>query len=145
MIRRPPRSTLFSYTTLFRSGAAPFTGLADFRAYSAGLPDSGNGDSGIHTESADISESSLYEMFRRPANRFRPMVRWWWNGDRVVGNEVLRELDLLQAAGIGGVEINPIRFPVEADPMNTSALTWMSDAWIDVLEVALQGTRERDQ
>src|SRR2546430_7977239 len=24
MIRRPPRSTLFPYTTLFRSGAAPF-------------------------------------------------------------------------------------------------------------------------
>src|SRR5690242_21548606 len=25
MIRRPPRSTLFPYTTLFRSGFAPFT------------------------------------------------------------------------------------------------------------------------
>src|SRR3712207_7279282 len=26
MIRRPPRSTLFPYTTLFRSGSAPFLG-----------------------------------------------------------------------------------------------------------------------
>src|SRR5260370_2729851 len=26
MIRRPPRSTLFPYTTLFRSGPAPFPG-----------------------------------------------------------------------------------------------------------------------
>src|SRR5256885_13189405 len=27
MIRRPPRSTLFPYTTLFRSGSAPLHGL----------------------------------------------------------------------------------------------------------------------
>jgi hypothetical protein len=71
------------------------------------------------------------------------MVRWWWNGDRVVGDEVLRELDVMKAAGIGGVEINPIRFPAEADPMNTTALTWMSDEWVKVLEVALKGTKER--
>ena len=71
------------------------------------------------------------------------MVRWWWNGDRVAGDEILRELDVLQVAGIGGVEINPIRFPSEADPMDTRALTWMSDEWIDVLEVALRGTKER--
>src|SRR3712207_7207118 len=29
MIRRPPRSTLFPYTTLFRSGADPAVGLGD--------------------------------------------------------------------------------------------------------------------
>src|SRR5256885_16624948 len=29
MIRRPPRSTLFPYTTLFRSGTAPFPGVLD--------------------------------------------------------------------------------------------------------------------
>src|SRR2546426_3320850 len=32
MIRRPPRSTLFPYTTLFRSGATGFTGSA-WQAY----------------------------------------------------------------------------------------------------------------
>jgi hypothetical protein len=92
------------------------------------------------TSNTDVS---LYEIFREPANQYRPMVRWWWNGDRVVGSEILRELDVLQAAGIGGVEINPIRFPAGADPMNTKALTWMSDEWIQVLEVALKGTKER--
>src|SRR5688572_32743709 len=29
MIRRPPRSTLFPYTTLFRSGSVPRRGFAD--------------------------------------------------------------------------------------------------------------------
>jgi len=71
------------------------------------------------------------------------MVRWWWNGDRVVPAELLRELDVLAAAGIGGVEINPIRFPSEADPMSTRSLTWLSDEWIRVLEVATKGAKER--
>jgi hypothetical protein len=112
-------------------GGLPFVGLEDGEAMSGPGP---------RISSTDIS---LYEIFREPANQYRPMVRWWWNGDRVVGDEILRELDVLQAAGIGGVEINPIRFPAEADPMNTKALIWMSDEWIQVLEVALKGTKER--
>src|SRR3712207_7185268 len=36
MIRRPPRSTLFPYTTLFRSGAARLTGAEPRRADSRG-------------------------------------------------------------------------------------------------------------
>ena len=89
------------------------------------------------------SNAELQEMFLNPPMRFRPIVRWWWNGDRVMPEEILRELDVLQRAGIGGVEINPIKFPAEADPMNSKALTWMSDEWIAALEVALRGTKER--
>src|SRR3712207_6854124 len=40
MIRRPPRSTLFPYTTLFRSGGA------------VGLPDGGRGARGVEEERA---------------------------------------------------------------------------------------------
>ncbi|AXC12542.1 glycoside hydrolase family 2, sugar binding [Acidisarcina polymorpha] len=112
-------------------GALPFVGLQGYE-----------GMSGLASRKS-IKDVSLYEIFREPANQYRPMVRWWWNGDRVVGEEILRELDVLQAAGIGGVEINLIRFPAEADPMNTKALTWMSDEWIQVLKVALKGTKER--
>lgn len=90
-----------------------------------------------------LSSTQLQELFLNPPARFRPMVRWWWNGDRVVPEEILRELDVLQKAGIGGVEINPIKFPDEADPMKTKALIWMSDEWISALEVALKGTKER--
>src|SRR3712207_8062454 len=35
MIRRPPRSTLFPYTTLFRSSASPAPGAVDFHAHLA--------------------------------------------------------------------------------------------------------------
>jgi len=121
----------------------PFTSLKDCSASSSKLPESDNEGFSPHFQLANTSETSLYDLFRQPANQYRPMVRWWWNGDRVVGEEILRELDVLQAAGVGGVEINPIRFPAEADPMNTKALTWMSDEWLDMLEVALRGTKER--
>ena len=87
--------------------------------------------------------SGLFEIFKNPANQYRPFVRWWWNGDRLQAGEILRELDILQAAGIGGVEINPIKFPNEADPMDTQTLTWLSDEWIDMLSVALKGAKDR--
>src|SRR3712207_8914246 len=38
MIRRPPRSTLFPYTTLFRSAAGALCGLGDFNFLSALRP-----------------------------------------------------------------------------------------------------------
>src|SRR3989442_12191662 len=38
MIRRPPRSTLFPYTTLFRSGLAAARAMAQAAEQAAGLP-----------------------------------------------------------------------------------------------------------
>jgi hypothetical protein len=88
-------------------------------------------------------DTELLKIFQNPPNQYRPMVRWWWNGDRITAEEITRELDVLQRAGIGGVEINPIKFPAEADPLNTKALAWMSDEWIAVLKVALQDCKEK--
>src|SRR3712207_7969331 len=44
MIRRPPRSTLFPYTTLFRSGGAPAAGGADPLRRHAARPRAVDGD-----------------------------------------------------------------------------------------------------
>ena len=57
------------------------------------------------------SDKSLYSLFKTPDTIYRPFVRWWWNGDKVERDELARELRLLKEAGIGGVEINPIKFP----------------------------------
>jgi len=73
----------------------------------------------------------------------RPFVRWWWNGDKLTEKEILRELDLLKEAGIGGVEINPIRFPDGSDPVGYESLTWLSDEWLDMLKITLEGSRAR--
>lgn len=106
----------------FAAGAVPFSG-------SAGLGATGqHGTNASHSEDKNVSpDTDLLKIFRDPPNRYRPMMRWWWNGDRVSADEITRELDVMQKAGIGGVEINSIKFPAEADPLNTTALTWMSD------------------
>ena len=58
-----------------------------------------------------LSSRQLYSQFQNPDTRYRPFVRWWWNGDRVKAEELVRELHIMKDAGIGGVEINPISFP----------------------------------
>ena len=69
----------------------------------------------------------------------RPWVRWWWNGDKVEREELVRELHLLHDAGIGGVEINPIEFPAKrCDDLGKPSLAWLSDEWLDMLEVVLK-------
>lgn len=90
-----------------------------------------------------VSDQELYKLFKDPDNSYRPFVRWWWNGDRLDKTEILRELDVMKAAGIGGVEINPIRFPDKADPLGINSLEWLSDEWIMMLENALKGAKER--
>ena len=89
-------------------------------------------------------EKELYNVFKNPDERHRPYVRWWWNGSRVDEREILRELDLMREAGIGGVEINTIQFPDQtADTVGCAALTWLSDEWIHMVNVAADGCRER--
>ena len=58
-----------------------------------------------------LTTEQLYEGFRQPSSEYRPFVRWWWNGDKVEADELVREMRLLKEAGIGGIEINPIAFP----------------------------------
>jgi len=87
----------------------------------------------INAENA-ASDADLYKIFKDPAAGYRPFVRWWWNGDKVEKGELSRELRLLKEAGIGGVEINPIKFPARTDDMGKPALRWLSDEWIDALQ-----------
>ena len=82
-----------------------------------------------------LTSKQLYSQFRNPDDSYRPYVRWWWNGDRVKAEELVRELHVLKDAGIGGVEINPISFPTGADTLDTKPLKWLSDEWIDMLGV----------
>jgi len=87
--------------------------------------------------------ADLYLGFQNPPMSAKPYVRWWWNGDRLTAEEILRELDVMKEAGIGGVESNPIKFPFGSEPVGYETLQWLSDEWIEMLKVALQGARER--
>ncbi|AHF14307.1 glycosyl hydrolase [Niabella soli] len=87
--------------------------------------------------------ADLFRLFQNPPPQARPFVRWWWNGCRVTEPEILRELDVLKAMGISGVEINSIAFPEDNDAMGYKPLTWLSDEWLQVLKATVTGARER--
>lgn len=90
--------------------------------------------------SADVS--SLYKLFQNPPEQYRPWVRWWWNGNKVDVNELVRELHVLKDAGIGGVEINPIEFPTHGDDsMGIASLPWLSSEWLSALRATLDTAR----
>jgi len=82
-----------------------------------------------------MTTEQLYAEFRQPSSEYRPFVRWWWNGDKVEADELVRELRLLKEAGIGGVEINPIAFPSYCDSLGKPSLQWLSPEWIEMLKV----------
>ena len=79
--------------------------------------------------------SAVDAAFEAPPMDCRPFVRWWWNGDRIEAGELVRELNLLKEAGIGGVEINPIALPYGADTTATRELLLGSDEWIDLFKL----------
>jgi glycosyl hydrolase family 106( putative alpha-L-rhamnosidase) len=92
---------------------------------------------------AVVQDDAVFDMFTNPKNFHRPFVRWWWNGDRVTKEEALRELDVMKDAGIGGVEINPIKWNENADAIGIPELQWGSDEWLNVVEAAVKGAKEK--
>jgi len=85
----------------------------------------------------------LFPGFVNPPVNARPFVRWWWNGNRIVASEITRQLDILHAAGVGGVEINPIGLPAPADPGDTRPVPWLSREWNELVALAAREARER--
>ncbi len=52
-----------------------------------------------------LSLADLHRTFENPPADARIMMRWWWFGPAVEKSEIARELSVMKAAGIGGVEI----------------------------------------
>ncbi len=90
---------------------------------------------------ADAPADELWDRFTNPPAEARPFMRWWWNGNAVELDELLRELDVMQAAGIGGVEINPIALPPTA--LTPEAHTWLSDDWNEIVRQVTRACAER--
>lgn len=88
-------------------------------------------------------KTELFAGFQNPPAEARPFVRWWWNGNRLQKEEIVRQINELQRAGIGGVEINPIAMPEEADDMGIEPLTWISKEWNEMLVFAALEAKSR--
>tara|TARA_B110001450_G_scaffold248348_1_gene264424 strand:- start:2184 stop:5006 length:2823 start_codon:yes stop_codon:yes gene_type:complete len=95
---------------------------------------------------SEILESKLakhFKNFQNPPDSSRLFVRWWWNGNRLDAKEIVRELDVMQAAGITGIEINPIAFPKDTDPMGYDEMVLFDKKWLDIFEFALKEAKKR--
>jgi hypothetical protein len=91
----------------------------------------------------EASTEDLFELFKNPSPESRPFMRWWWNGDCIEVDELQRELDVMQAAGIGGVEINPIARPDGGDDFDFNCYEWLSPEWNERVKATVQMARER--
>lgn len=85
---------------------------------------------------------NLYSSFVKPPTESRPFVRWWWNGAKLSAEEIDRELGVMCDAGIGGVEINTIRFP-GGDDLGIPSLDYMSPEWISMVKAAIESASRR--
>src|SRR3712207_9409290 len=65
MIRRPPRSTLFPYTTLFRSRAGPAGSTSHRRRTASPQPNTATGPTAPRSRPQHIPLSSLDELTRQ--------------------------------------------------------------------------------
>lgn len=92
----------------------------------------------------DGSEDHFYHGFQEPPAEARPFVRWWWNGNQIVADELIRQLDVLHQAGIGGVEINPIEMPQEAPDLGLKPLSWGSKEWNEMVALTSREASQRD-
>ena len=133
-IKENPASTLCSRRRFIKSGMLLTASLPVVQAYPFAN----------HNEiiPASTTDDALFALFRQPPATAKPFVRWWWNGNKLTAAEILRELDVMHEAGIGGVEINPIAFP-GGDDLAIPSLTWLSDEWIEMVKVALKGAEAR--
>ena len=91
----------------------------------------------------DQDTDNLFRGFVNPPAEARPFARWWWNGNQVTEGEIKRELEVMQEAGIGGVEINPIAMPEEAVKTGDAPVKWLSREWNLLLAGAAQEARKK--
>lgn len=91
---------------------------------------------------AQTSMQQLRAEFAAPPADAKPMVRWWWFGPAVVKPEIGRELDVMHAAGIGGVEL-AAEYPLELDDPAKGILNlrYGSPEYVDDLKFANQHAR----
>ena len=91
-----------------------------------------------------LSIDEVYALFVNPPAEARPFVRWWWNGDCIEVDELKRELDIMKAAGLGGVEVNPIAHPGGDVPREQNCYEWLSPEWNERIKATIRMAHERE-
>jgi hypothetical protein len=93
--------------------------------------------------SLTASIPGLRELFERPPDDSRIMMRWWWFGPAVTNAGLEREMRLMKAGGIGGFEVQPV-YPVVLDSAatGTRTLPFLSPEFLDALRFVSETSRQ---
>ena len=96
-----------------------------------------------NSQSVGLRRAPLYGVPQGPdwpavSNQTRPWTRWWWLGSALDGPTITRELEALQAAGFGGIEVTPI-YGVRGQ--ESRFVPYLSDAWLQLLAHTLREAR----
>lgn len=86
---------------------------------------------------APTTRAALHAGFRDPDPAARPMMRWWWFGPDVDRRDLVRDLDDMAAAGLGGAEVAVV-YPLSAETDRFGSETFLAD-----LRFAAEAAEER--
>ena len=92
-----------------------------------------------------MNKEEIKQRISHPCRAARGRTRWWWYGCAVEKEEIIRELDFMEAAGIGGVELQ-ILYPVHADDQEKGIqnLDYLSPGYVEMIRFAADEAAKRD-
>lgn len=91
-----------------------------------------------------MKKENVREQLQFPRKETKGRTRWWWYGCAVDRDELVRELDEIEKAGMGGVELQ-ILYPLEADDEEKGVKNYdyMSPEYLDLIRFAAEETEKR--
>ena len=89
------------------------------------------------------SDDKLFQAFKNPSSEAKPFTRWWWGGNVLNAQEIVRQLEAFKEAGLGGVEINPAGGGIRPIPPGHKTYMWLSPEWCDLVKLASEEGKKR--
>ena len=91
-----------------------------------------------------MTYQEITALLTSPPADARGLTRWWWYGCAVTREEIVRELDFMQAAHIGGVEVQ-ILYPVTPDDPEAGVynIPYGSPEFYDILKFTAEECARR--
>lgn len=91
-----------------------------------------------------MNKKEVQNLLLFPRKETRGRTRWWWYGCAVEKDELVRELNEIEQAGMGGVELQ-ILYPLEADDEEKGIKNhdYMSPEYLELIRFAAEETEKR--
>ncbi|MCB9260500.1 MAG: glycoside hydrolase family 2 protein [Ignavibacteriales bacterium] len=85
--------------------------------------------------SCSVKENNNIPEWPKINNETKPWTRWWWHGSAVTKEGLTSNLETIEEAGLGGVEITPI-YGVKG--FEDKDISFLSTEWMEILSYTLQ-------